>query len=406
MWGNAPVSRFGLRALMAEAVAGLLQRPVRSLLTMLGTVLGIGSFVAILGLSATASGQIGAEFSLLEATQVSVRENTDRGGQSMPFTADATERMNAIDGVIDSGVWWKIEREGAGRPTLTTGVRGSTTSEPDMFAASPGALKAAEIVILEGRSFDTFAEDARTPVVMLSQVAATQLGITNVAMAPAVFIGEAPFTVVGIFSDTRRLPQLLSGIVIPTTTALDFFGPPESKPGASLLARTRVGAAGTVAGQAPIALRPDAPKVLVGLAAAAPASLRAAVTGSVDSLILVLASVTLVIGAVGIANTTLVAVVERTSEIGLRRALGATPSHISRQFLAEAALLGALGGIVGTSLALATVLTVSLINDWTPLIAPITVYVAPVAGAVVGILAGAYPALRASRIAPVTALQH
>nr|WP_324290519.1 ABC transporter permease [Streptomyces sp. H27-H5] len=118
-----------------------------------------------------------------------------------------------------------------------------------------------------------------------------------------------------------------------------------------------------------------------------------------------LAGICLVIGAVGIANTTLVAVLERTSEIGLRRALGARGRHVAAQFLTEAATLGTLGGLVGTSLGELTVVAVSLARDWTPVIHPATVAAAPLTGLVTGLPAGLHPAWRAARIEPVEALR-
>jgi putative ABC transport system permease protein len=123
------------------------------------------------------------------------------------------------------------------------------------------------------------------------------------------------------------------------------------------------------------------------------------------ALFLFLAAISLVIGAVGIANTTFVGVIERTAEIGLRRSFGARPRHVAAQFLAESAVLGTLGGLVGTSLGVGTVLLIAIINDWTAILHPLTVGPAPLVGTVVGLAAGLYPALRAARIEPADALR-
>ncbi|MFD0630372.1 ABC transporter permease [Catenulispora yoronensis] len=111
------------------------------------------------------------------------------------------------------------------------------------------------------------------------------------------------------------------------------------------------------------------------------------------------------IGAVGIANTTLVAVLERTGEIGLRRSLGARPRHIAGQFLAESTVLGTLGGLIGTSVGVGLVVGVAVSRDWTAVLQPWAVLPAPLIGSVVGLLAGLYPALRAAWIEPVEALR-
>jgi putative ABC transport system permease protein len=174
---------------------------------------------------------------------------------------------------------------------------------------------------------------------------------------------------------------------------------------AEMIIETRVGAAALIATQAALALRPDAPKRLKVIAPPDPQTLRGNVTSDFNALFLLLAAISLVIGAVGIANTTMVAVLERTNEIGLRRTLGARPVHIATQFLAESTVLGLLGGEIGASLGVAIVVATALAQQWTAVLAPWTVLSAPAIGALVGLLAGLYPSLRASRIEPVEALR-
>ena len=123
-------------------------------------------------------------------------------------------------------------------------------------------------------------------------------------------------------------------------------------------------------------------------------------------LFLILALISLLIGAVGIANTTLVAVLERTEEIGLRRAVGARPRHIAAQFLAESTTLGTLGGLIGTCIGVAVVVIFAAAKNWTAVLNPAYTLPAPLIGSVVGLLAGAYPALRAARTSPLAALRH
>ncbi|WP_213454454.1 ABC transporter permease [Rhizomonospora bruguierae] len=204
--------------------------------------------------------------------------------------------------------------------------------------------------------------------------------------------------------NTYRQPELLLGVVIPSTTALAAYGPPISSP-AKMLIETRLGAAKVVADQVAVALRPDAPERFNAIAPPDPQALRGSVSGDLNALFLLLAAISIVIGAVGIANTTFVAVIERTGEIGLRRSLGARPQHIAAQFLAESAALGTLGGLIGTSIAVALVVGIAVANSWTAVLHPSTVLPAPLVGTLVGLLAGLYPAMRAARIEPVEALR-
>ena len=124
-----------------------------------------------------------------------------------------------------------------------------------------------------------------------------------------------------------------------------------------------------------------------------------------NALFLLLGGVSLLVGALGIANVTLVSVLERVGEIGLRRALGARRRHIAAQFLVESAAMGLLGGIVGASLGTLLVVAVSASRDWTPVLDAWVPLAAPAAGALIGLVSGAYPSLRAAAMEPVEALR-
>lgn len=399
-------SRLRLADLGSEALAGLLQRPGRAALTVLGTILGIGGFVAIVGLSQTASGQIGKDFNVQDATQVTVTD-TAAGKASVPtldfpLTADAT--VDRIRGVIAAGVWWSVTFSKAAVSALPASAGGTKLGLP-VTAASPGALTASGARLSTGVLFNRFHDDREQNVAVLGATAAAQLGISDLESQPAIFIDGQPFTVVGILASDPRLPQLNLGVTVPERTALRLWGKPQPASAAQMLIHTRLGAARVVAAQAAVALRPGNPKLLTASAPASPTQLKHSVTASLNSVFLALAGIALFIGAVGIANTTLVAVLERSAEIGLRRALGARPRHIAVQFLAESTALGLFGGLVGACVGALATLAVTIYQHWTALLDPRVILAAPAAGAVIGLLAGLYPALRASSIEPADALR-
>ncbi|MEV8587647.1 ABC transporter permease [Streptomyces sp. NPDC051180] len=409
--GRAPravePSRLSPRDVLSEAVAGLARRPGRSALTALGTVLGVGAFVAVLGLTATASARIDSRFDLLTATEVTVedvaRERDEFAGPGFPADADA--RIERLGGVRDAGVLWTV-RLAPGTTVRAAPVGDGADGERiDVVAASPGALRATVPRVAQGRLYDGFASEAAQPVAVLGSSVAARLGITTLRTRPAVFIGDEPFTVTGIVDDVRRRPDLLMAVTVPRTTAERIWGPPADG-AARMLVATEPGAARQIADEAPVALRPDHPEYLKAVPPPDPRTLRAGVTGDLDRLFLLLAAVCLAIGAVGIANTTLVAVLERTGEIGLRRALGARRRHITAQFMAESGVLGALGGLVGTALGVCAVVGVALVRAWTPVVHPLTAAAAPAIGLATGLAAGLYPAWRAARIEPAEALRH
>ncbi|MFD9505937.1 ABC transporter permease [Streptomyces mirabilis] len=403
-------SRLSPRDLLTESVAGILQRPARSALTMLGTVLGVGTFVAVLGLTATASSQIDTRFNALSATEVTVE---DTGGDqpdllSNAFPTDADRRIEALNGVRDAGVYWPVrlgpdEVVGTVPPGATSGTAQGERAQ--VIAASPGVLAAAGPRLTQGRIFDAFHDRRAESVAVIGSGLAGRLGITTLETAPAVFVGGHPFTVIGIVDDVQRKADLLLSVVVPRTTAERIWGGPESGRRAAMLISTDLGAARQIASEAALALDPAHPEFFKAVPPPDPRTLRGNVTSDLDQLFMLLAGICLVIGAVGIANTTLVAVLERASEIGLRRALGARGRHITTQFLAESGALGALGGVIGTSLGTVTVVAMAVIRDWTPVIAPVTVVAAPAIGLATGVLAGLYPAWRASRVQPAEALR-
>ena len=136
-----------------------------------------------------------------------------------------------------------------------------------------------------------------------------------------------------------------------------------------------------------------------------PASLRERVGEDINALFLLLGAISLLVGAIGIANVTLVSVLERTGEIGLRRSLGATRRHIASLFLTESAILGFIAGTVGTSIGVLTVVGVAAFNGWEPVLQPWLPIATPFLGLLIGVVSGAYPAWRAASIEPIAALR-
>ena len=401
-----PPPRLPPRDLLREAAAGLLARPGRVALTVLGTVIGVGALVATIGLSKTAGNQIVGRFSEVAATDVVVTPvpgalGGNAASEAIPW--DAETRVRRLNGVAEAGTLSDVAVRGAlVRSVPINDPLGQTDVQLPVKAASPGLWRAVRAQLTAGRFPDAGHSARADRTAVLGANAARRLGITNVDQQPAIFIGDRLYQVSGLVASVERQPALIGSVTIPNGTARREFG--LAAP-ASVQVETDIGAVEVVAHQAPKALSPTDPALLRVAAPPDPKTLRAGVENDLNALFLLLGGVSLLVGALGIANVTLVSVLERVGEIGLRRALGAARWHIAAQFLVESAVMGLLGGIVGASLGILVVVAVSASRTWTPVLDPWVPLAAPLAGALIGLLSGAYPSLRAAVMEPVEALR-
>jgi putative ABC transport system permease protein len=394
-------SRLTWRDTISEAVAAITQRPVRTLLTALGTILGVGAFVATNGLAETARAQVSSRFDALKATEVRIQDANPDG--TNPFPDDVTQRLEALNGINHAGLYYTVPDNGTLQPRTTATRPVNQSTAIPVIAADPGAIAAALPTLQTGRFYDGFHQTRAERVALVGRAAATQLGIARVDNQPAVFIGNTAYTIIGILDDVQRNPDLLLSIVVPTTAAAHDL--PVNGASYQVLIDTAPGAAQLAGRQAPLALRPDHPERLQALVPPDPKQLRNQVSSDITSLFLALSGLALLIGTVAIANATLLNIIERRSEIGLRRALGAKRAHIRRQITLEAALIGTIAGITGASIGLLGVVATSATRGWTTTINPTTILAAPLIGLTTGAIAGLIPAIRASNTPPAETLR-
>lgn len=400
----APRSSVAFADLVSESLAGLFSRPGRSALTVLGTVIGLAALVATIGLSQTAGNRIVGRFDELAATEVTITSKPpglDGVSNALPW--DAPQRLARLNGVVEAG---NISTIDVGDSLVSTSPVRDPAERTDfklsIQAASPGLYDAVRAQLRSGMIPDELLSDRGEQVAVIGAGAADRLGISRLDQLPAIRIGDDLFLVVGIIDDVARQFDMLSAVIIPEGTARQMYrlGAPET-----VVVETRIGAANLISRQAPLALRPDNPTGLRVAFPAEPQRVREAVQSDLNLLFVILGSVALLVGAIGIANVTLVSVMERTGEIGLRRALGATRRHIATQFLAESSTMGFVGGVLGGAAGILIVVSVSAIQSWTPVLDPLMALSTPLIGGFIGLVAGIYPSMRAANMEPVEALR-
>ncbi|MEK7414599.1 MAG: ABC transporter permease [Actinomycetota bacterium] len=390
------------RDTISESLAAITQRPARTALTALGTILGVGAFVTTTGLADTARAQVSSRFDALKATEVRIQDAQPDG--SNPFPDDVDLRLEALNGINHAGLYYTVPDNGTLQPRATASRPSGAQSQPiPVIAATPGAIQAAIPVLSTGRVYDGFHQSRAEQVAVVGRVAAAQLGLTRIDNQPAVFVGDTAYTVIAIIDDVKRNPDLLLSIVIPTSTIEQQLHPQGAT--YEVIIDTQPGAANLAGRQAPTALRPQQPERLQALVPPDPKTLRNQVQGDVTSLFYALAALALFIGTIAITNATLLNTIERRPEIGLRRALGAKRSHIARQITLEAAITGVIAAVTGAALATLAVVIISQTKHWTPTITPAVLLAAPLIGLVTGAIAGLPPALKAAQTPPATTLR-
>src|SRR5690606_13303182 len=276
------------------------------------------------------------------------------------------------------------------------------TVQPIVMATTAGFLEAVRGQVVTGRYFDAGHVERADRVVVLGARAAARLGVHRVDRQPSIFIGERPYAVIGIIDKVARRGDLLDAVILPLGTARADFGVGTL---AQVHARIAVGAGPLVAEQAPGALVPRPPDGFEVQVTPTRCIVRERVLGDVNAIFLALGAVALLVGGLGIANVTLLSVMERIGEIGLRLALGATRRQIGAQFLLESVVIGLLGGLIGAALGVGAVVAVSVLREWTPIVSTPMVIGSALLGGVIGLLAGVYPALKAATIEPIAALR-
>ena len=380
--------------LVPLATLGLRTRRARAALSALGVAIGIACIVSVLGLTASSQAALLAEIDQLGTNLLTVAKGRSVGGTEVPLPPTAPVMVGRVDGVTEVAPTAALRDVYAYRNDLVASVR---TGSLAVTACDTYLLSTLDASLAEG-GFLT-AATAGLPVAVLGSDAAAHLGRTG----RRIWVGGHWLTVAGVLQPLPLAPEINRSVLIGFSTAAVLFSY-DGHPSRIYL-RAATGRVAEAAERLARTANPANPSAVEVSRPSDALTARLAVARSGTELFLGLGAVALLVGAIGIANVMVIAVLERRNEIGLRRALGARRRHIGLQFLAESVLLAFVGGALGAIVGAAITFVAAQGQQWTPTVPPLALWGGPAAAVLIGAIAGLYPAIRAARLAPTDALR-
>jgi putative ABC transport system permease protein len=393
-------ARLHLADLAALASIGLRTRKLRAALSALGIAIGVAAIVAVLGLSKSSAAGLNAEIARLGTNLLTVTNGQSLTGGTAELPKAAPGMVGRLPGVTAVQYAGQITSADAYRSPYIPPV---DTNALSIDAASLGVPAVVGTSIAEGTYLN--AATAREPVAVLGAAAAQRLGFDRVWPGMRIQVSGRWFYVTGILNPAVLAPEIDSAILIGFPAAekyLHFDGHPSeiyvrTTPDSEAVTTTVDTLLGAQA-------NPESPSQVNVSQPSDALTAQADAAGAFGTLFLGLGAVALLVGAVGVANIMIISVLERRSEIGLRRALGATRGQVRAQFLAEAILLSLIGGAAGEVLGAASTAVYAHLKGWVIVIPPEAWAGGLAAALLIGAVAGLLPAIRAARLSPTEAL--
>jgi putative ABC transport system permease protein len=400
VWATPVPARLRPGDLAGLAAVGLRTRKLRAGLSALGIAIGVAAIVAVLGLAASSSAALLAEIQQLGTNLLTVTNGQTFTGQNAELPAAAPgmiARLPGVTSVQDTGTVSGVDVYKS--PYIPAGE----TNALSVDAATLNLPAAAGTSLAQGRYLNAATE--REPVAVLGAAAAQRLGIDRIPPGTRIWVGGQWFYVTGILNPAVYAREIDSAVLVGFPAAekyLHFDGHPSE-----IYVRTTPddqAVTTRVDNLLGYQANPENPNQVDVSQPSAALTAQADAKGAYNTLFLGLGAVALLVGAIGVANVMVISVLERRSEIGLRRALGATRGQIRAQFLAEAILLSLAGGAVGIAVGVAATASYAR-GHHELLVIPAQAWAGGLAAAVgIGALAGLLPAIRAARLSPTQAL--
>ncbi len=397
--------------LVRLALQRLAAARLRTLLTALGVIIGVAAVVALVGVGQGATRGITARLQGLGTNLLTISP----GGSLTGFTRGAAGSARTLT-LADADALAALPTVAAVAPEITSQqlvVAGRLNTTTQIVGTTPAYQSVRAYEIWQGSFLTDLAVAEHLRVAVLGATTADDLGLGPEAVGSEISIGGLPFEVIGILQPKGSAGPFSPDdqVIVPITTVRRLFS-------SSDLVRT-IGVS-VASLEAMDATRAEITALLRqrhGLDAAAAddftiqdqAQLLSTVSDvslTLSILLAGIASISLVVGGIGIMNIMLVSVRERTREIGIRKAIGAREGDILLQFLVEALTLSILGGLIGTAVGVGVSALIGAVAGWGLIISPWTIVVALGFSVLVGVVFGVWPARQAARLDPIVALRY
>jgi putative ABC transport system permease protein len=390
-------ARMRPRDVVRVGSVGLRTRPLRAFLSALGIAIGIAAMVAVVGISASSRAGLDRTLARLGTNLLTAQPGQGLDGQQTSLPVQAVAMLRRIGPVTDVSAIGRIE---GAKVYRSDKVPAEESGGLSVYAARTDLPHTVGATVRAGAWLN--AATSRYPAAVLGTVAAQRLGLAAPDARIQIFVAGTWCSVIGILDPVALAPELDTAVLVGWPDAqrrLGFDGHPTT-----VYTRTLDDQVDAVRGVLARTANPENPyEVSVSRPSDALAA-KQATDKTFTALLLALGAVALLVGGVGVANTMVISVLERRSEIGLRRALGSTKGQIRLQFLSESLLLSALGGGGGVLLGAGVTAGYAATQHWPSDVPLWTLAAAFAATQLIGGVAGLYPAVRASRLPPTEAL--
>lgn len=395
--GNLPSSHLTLIDIFKVSVSGLRTRKLRSALSALGITIGIAAVVGVLGLSASGNADLIRELDSLGTNLLTIEAGQGFGAEEASLPDGAAAMLRRITPVYEVSSVTRI----SGQVFRNNLIEDGRTKGITIIASDLNLLQSQRGSMQNGYFLNEL--NSTYPVVVLGSVAAERLGIQDTTDSKLLWIGQEWFSLIGIMNPLPLAADLDRAAIIGYGAAEEYFGHDGQVD--TIYVRAYPEHVEDVRSVMPATVNPENPEEVQVSRASDVLEARAVANSTFTNLFMGLGAVALLVGGIGIANVMVIAVIERRSEIGLRRAIGATKLHIGVQFITESLLLACVGGAMGIIVGMIVTAVYASTQGWYIVIPQSAIYIGIGSSVLIGGVAGFYPAMRAANMSPTEALR-